>query len=286
MQSKQTFHSRVYTKKQLVLFLIIFLSIGATLIWLLPYLYLVMSAFKPSADVISTSPTFFPRQFSTENFSSLLGRMNVWACLFNSLLPSVASTGIAVMLGALFAYGMSRSGGRSSMALSATILCMKMIPTACIVVPMFQLICNLGLYDTHIALILAYAAMNLPFVIWMMLGFLQGIPKALDEAACIDGASPMQTFAKVILPISKPALATSFIFTLFLAWNDYLVALLLTSSKTQTFTVGLASFLSAYTQDLGGMCAGAFLFSFPVMMLCMIAQKYILAGMTAGSVKG
>ena len=266
--------------------LLAILSIISVFIWILPYIYLVTSAFRPSADVISTSPTFFPNTISLENFTGLFSRMNVLGLLSNSLIPAVSSTVIAVVLGALFAYGIDRTGGGVSIFLTVLILCLKMIPTVCIVVPIFQLICDFGFYDTKMALITTYSALNMPFVIWTMLGFYQGLPRALDEAAHIDGASSVQALFKVVFPLSKPALATSFIFTLFLAWNDFLIALLLTSSKTQTFTVGLANFLSAYSLDLGPMCAGAFLFSFPVMILCMFAQKYILAGMTSGAIKG
>ena len=150
----------------------------------------------------------------------------------------------------------------------------------------YEIICGLGLYDTRIALIIVYAAINMPFVMWTMLSFYEGIPTTLDEAAFVDGASSMQTFTKVILPIAAPGVATAFIFTLFLAWNDFLIALLLTSTNAKTFTVGLAGFLSAYNLDLGPMCAGAFLFSFPVMIISMAAQKFIVKGMTAGAVKG
>ena len=149
-----------------------------------------------------------------------------------------------------------------------------------------EIICNLGLYDTKIALIIVYAAVNMPFVMWTMLSFYEGIPSTLDEAAYVDGATSLQTFRRIILPICMPGLATAFIFTLFLAWNDFLLSLLLTSMNAKTFTVGLAGFLSAYNQDLGPMCAGAFLFSFPVMILSMFAQRYIVQGMTAGAVKG
>lgn len=173
-----------------------------------------------------------------------------------------------------------------SVMLVVLVLCLKMIPTSSIVVPIYDLVCKLGLYDTRIALIIVYAAINMPFVMWTMLSFYEGIPTTLDEAAFMDGASSLTTFRKVILPICKPGLATAFIFTLFLAWNDFLVALLLTSTNAKTFTVGLAGFLSAYNLDLGPMCAGAFLFSFPVMIISLAAQRYIVQGMTAGAVKG
>lgn len=264
----------------------IILSVVLTIGWLFPYIYVICCSFKPGSEVIAVPPSFFPKKFSVENFSGLLERMDVFTFLFNSLSTALLSTIIALILGSLAAYAIQRSGAKLSILLVVLVLCLKMIPTSSIVVPIYELICNLGLYDTKIALILVYAAINMPFVMWTMLSFFEGIPSTLDEAAYVDGASSLQTFRKVILPICKPGLATAFIFTLFLAWNDFLVALLLTSTNAKTFTVGLAGFLSAYNLDLGPMCAGAFLFSFPVMIISLAAQKYIVQGMTAGAVKG
>lgn len=262
------------------------LSVILTIGWLFPYIYVICCAFKPGSEVIAVPPKFFPKVFSVENFSGLLERMDALKFLFNSLTVAVISTVIALILGSLAAYAIQRSGAKLSILLVVLVLCLKMIPTSSIVVPIYELICNLGLYDTKIALIIVYAAINMPFVMWTMLSFYEGIPTTLDEAAYMDGANSLQTFWRVILPICKPGLATAFIFTLFLAWNDFLVALLLTSTNAKTFTVGLAGFLSAYNLDLGPMCAGAFLFSFPVMIISLAAQKYIVQGMTAGAVKG
>lgn len=262
------------------------LSVIFTVFWLIPYIYVICCSFKPGSEVIAVPPSFFPKAFSIENFTGLLERMDALQFLWNSLSVSLISTVIALILGSLAAYAIQRSGAKLSIILVVLVLCLKMIPTSSIVVPIYELICNLGLYDTKIALIIVYAAINMPFVKWTMLSFYEGIPTTLDEAAFVDGASSFKTFWKVILPICKPGLATAFIFTLFLAWNDFLVALLLTSTNAKTFTVGLAGFLSAYNLDLGPMCAGAFLFSFPVMIISLAAQKYIVQGMTAGAVKG
>lgn len=262
------------------------ISVILTVFWLFPYLYVISCSFKPGSEVIAVPPKFFPEIFSIENFQGLFERMEALSFLVNSLTTAVCSTIIALILGALAAYAIQRSGAKLSIVLIVLILCLKMIPTSSIVVPIYELISNLGLYDTRIALIIVYAAVNMPFVMWTMLSFYEGIPTTLDEAAFVDGASSFQTFRKVILPICKPGLATAFIFTLFLAWNDFLIALLLTSTNAKTFTVGLAGFLSAYNLDLGPMCAGAFLFSFPVMVISLAAQKYIVQGMTAGAVKG
>ena len=262
------------------------LSVILTVFWLFPYIYVVCCSFKPGSEVIAVPPKFFPEVFSVENFLGLFERMDAAQYLVNSLTAAILSTIIALILGSLAAYAIQRSGAKLSVFLVVLVLCLKMIPTSSIVVPIYELICDLGLYDTRIALVIVYAAINMPFVMWTMLSFYEGIPTTLDEAAYVDGASSLQTFRKVILPICTPGLATAFIFTLFLAWNDFLVALLLTSTEAKTFTVGLAGFLSAYNLDLGPMCAGAFVFSFPVMIISLAAQKYIVSGMTAGAVKG
>ena len=262
------------------------LSVVLTVFWLFPCIYVICCSFKPGSEVIAVPPKFFPQVVSIENFIGLFERMDVFKYLTNSLITALCSTLLALVLGSLAAYAIQRSGAKLSVALVILVLCLKMIPISSIVVPIYEMICKIGLYDTKIALIIVYAATNMPFVMWTMLSFYEGIPASLDEAAYVDGASSFQTFRKVILPICKPGLATAFIFTLFLAWNDFLVALLLTSTNAKTFTVGLAGFLSAYNLDLGPMCAGAFLFSFPVMIISLVAQKYIVQGMTAGAVKG
>lgn len=262
------------------------LSVILTVFWLFPYIYVVCCSFKEGAEVIAVPPKFFPKVFSVENFSGLFERMDAAQFFVNSLTAALLSTVIALILGSLAAYAIQRSGAKLSVFLVVLVLCLKMIPTSSIVVPIYELICDLGLYDTKTALVIVYAAVNMPFVMWTMLSFYEGIPTTLDEAAYVDGASSFQTFKNVILPICTPGLATAFIFTLFLAWNDFLVALLLTSTNAKTFTVGLAGFLSAYNLDLGPMCAGAFVFSFPVMIISLAAQKYIVSGMTAGAVKG
>lgn len=266
--------------------IIVIISLIFTAIWLFPYIYLICSSFKPGSEVVSVPAKFFPQHLSISNFINLFNRMDVWGALANSFLTAVVSTIIAVFLGSLASYAIARSGAKLSVFLAVLVLCLKMIPISSIVVPIYEVVCDIGLYDTRIALIIVYAAVNMPFVMWTMLSFYEGIPPTLDEAACVEGANNLQTYTKVILPICAPGIATSFIFTLFTAWNDFLMALLLTSTNAKTFTVGLAGFLSAYNTDLGPMCAGAFIFSFPVMILSMAVQKYIVSGMTSGAVKG
>lgn len=273
-------------KKGIQTKIIAIISVIFTIFWLFPYLYLISSSFKPGSEVVSIPAKFFPKILSVENFIDLFERLPVLKYIGNSLLTTLCSTAIAVVLGALAAYAIQRSGLKLAILLTVLVLCLKMIPTSSIAVPIYELITGLGLYDTRIGLIVVYAAINMPFVMWTMLGFYEGIPSTLDEAAYVDGATSFRTFISIILPICKPGIATASIFTLFLAWNDFLMSLLLTSTNAKTFTVGLSEFLSAYSMDLGPMCAGALIFSLPVVVLSLFAQRYIVQGMTAGAVKG
>ena len=137
-------------------------SIVLTVFWLFPYIYVICCSFKPGAEVIAVPPRFFPTVLTVENFSGLFARMDVGGYLLNSLITAVCSTVIAVILGSLSAYAIQRSGAKLSVLLTVLILCLKMLPTSSIVVPIYELICNMGMYDTRTALIIVYAAINMP----------------------------------------------------------------------------------------------------------------------------
>ncbi len=211
--------------------------------------------------------------------------INIGRSALNSVVAAFGSTLIAVVLGSLSAFALVRARTKLSAVLLAMVFFFKMIPLSAIAVPIYRIITGLGLYDTRLALVLALAATNMPLVIWIMIGFFQSVPVSLDEAAAIDGAGPFTTFFRVILPVSIPGVVTAGIFTLFMAWNDFLLSLMLTSTNAKTFTVSLSEFLGSYQINLGPMTAASFLFSFPVIILAIIAQKYIVKGLTAGAVK-
>jgi multiple sugar transport system permease protein len=274
------------TKNKLTKNLIIILATFLLLVWLFPYLYLVSSAFKPSQEVFSTPVKFFPTRLSLENFRNMFERMPFFKYLFNSISAAILSTILAVSLGSLSAYAIARTTGkRLSLFMLVLVLMMKMIPISSIAVPIYEIVMDLGIYDTKLALVIVYAAINIPFVIWMMISFYSNIPTSIDEAAAIDGASNLATFRKIIFPIVLPGIMSASIFTLFLSLNDFLIALLLTSVEAKTFTVAISEFVNSYNYDLGPMMAGAFLFSFPVIVISFMAQKYIVSGMTSGSIK-
>lgn len=264
---------------------LLILTLLLSALFLFPYVFLALSSFKPAQEVITIPPTFFPKTFSIENYQEMYNYINVEKSLLNSFVSAFGSTAIAVLLGALSAYALVRANSKLSAILLAMVFFLKMIPLSAIAVPIYRIITSVGLYDTRIALVIVLAATNMPLVTWIMIGFFQSVPVSLDEAACVDGASSLATFFRVILPVSVPGIATAGILTLFLSWNDFLLSLMLTSTNAKTFTVSLSEFLSVYQINLGPMTAVSFLFSFPIIILAIFAQKYIIQGLTAGSLK-
>ena len=264
---------------------LLILTLLLSALFLFPYVFLALSSFKPAQEVITIPPTFFPKTFSIENYQEMYNYINVEKSLLNSFVSAFGSTAIAVLLGALSAFALVRANSKLSAILLAMVFFLKMIPLSAIAVPIYRIITSVGLYDTRIALVIVLAATNMPLVIWIMIGFFQSVPVSLDEAACVDGASSLATFFRVILPVSVPGIATAGILTLFLSWNDFLLSLMLTSTNAKTFTVSLSEFLLGYQINLGPMTAASFLFSFPIIILAILAQKYIIQGLTAGSLK-
>lgn len=264
---------------------LLILTLLLSALFLFPYVFLALSSFKPAQEVITIPPTFFPKTFSIENYQEMYNYINVEKSLLNSFVSAFGSTAIAVLLGALSAFALVRANSKLSAILLAMVFFLKMIPLSAIAVPIYRIITSVGLYDTRIALVIVLAATNMPLVIWIMIGFFQSVPVSLDEAACVDGASSLVTFFRVILPVSVPGIATAGILTLFLSWNDFLLSLMLTSTNAKTFTVSLSEFLLGYQINLGPMTAASFLFSFPIIILAIFAQKYIIQGLTAGSLK-
>lgn len=255
------------------------------LVFLGPYIYLLLTSLKPSSEAISSPPTLWPSRFSLENYFGMLKQLPIGKYFFNSFVTATVSMVLSVFIGSLAAYGFSRFSSRLGNIFLLITLVIRMVPMISIAIPMYVIINDMGLIDTKLALILVYTSINVPFAIWMMIGFFDGISKELDEAARIDGCSRLGAYLRIILPVSLPGLATTAIFTFMLAWNDFLFALLLTSTDTKTATVGISQFLTAYNLDLGPMTAAAVTFSLPVMLFSLLVQRYIVSGMTLGAVK-
>lgn len=277
--------SDIKLKRKLWTVFIITASCLFALMFMGPYIYLLLTSLKPSAEAVSAPPTLWPSKFSLENYKNMFEYLPIAKYFLNSFLAAGASTILSVFLGSLAAYGISRFTSATGSYFLLFTLVIRMVPMISIAIPMYMIIKSMGILDTQLALILVYTSLNVPFAIWLLIGFFDSIPKELDEAARVDGCSWLGSFIRVILPNSLPGIATASIFTFMLAWNDFLFSLLMTSTKAKTATVGISEFLTAYNLDLGPMTAAAISFSLPVMIFSFFVQRYIVSGMTLGAVK-
>jgi ABC-type glycerol-3-phosphate transport system permease component len=196
------------------------------------------------------------------------------------------ATVLTVFAGTLAAYAIARSPkcvGRNSF--SSWLIVIRAVPGVVLAVPLYQIVVGAGLYDNPIALAICYAAINLPFSVWLMVGFIQGIPVQLEESARIDGANQFEIFTKVLLPLLKSGLGATTIFVAMLSWNEFLMPLILADQSAKTLPVYVAGFVTSQTINYGGMAAAACLCIVPIAIIAIVVQKQLVSGLSLGAVK-
>lgn len=221
-----------------------------------------------------------------ENYRAVLGEGSFVRYLTNSLFVGIVSTAITLVLGCMAAYGLARFRFRGRTAIAYTTLLLRTVPLAVLAVPVFMLWSRTGLVDTLSGLVLLYVAVNLPFTIWLLYGFVLQVPVQLEEAAAIDGCGPLRVFFRVVLPLIKPGLAAAAIFTFRIAWNEFILALVLTDRATRTLPVAASLYITDIGVDWGKIMALGSLIAVPPLIFTFIAARQIITGLTAGAVKG
>ena len=252
-----------------------------------PFYYMVLTSLRAQKDVYNKDAMLMPVNLILDNYGIVLGSTNMTTWLTNSVVVGVVSSAIAVVIGTLAAYSLARLRFLGSATLARSVLFMYLVPSSLLFIPLFLIINNIGLRNTLWALILTYLTFNVPFCTWMLLGYFRTIPIELEDAARIDGCSRMGVLGRIILPLSAPGLVTAFIFSFTNSWNEFLYAAVMTSrSELRTIPVGLYSFQIADILLWGQLMAAAILATVPVLVLYMLVQRFIVQGLTAGSVKG
>ncbi len=252
-----------------------------TLYFLLPLLWTLRTALLPEGRAYALPPEWGP--WTLENFAAMLtgpfGR-----AFKNSLIVAGATVLVGLPLSAMLGYAMARykTGGAP---LRFSVLATQMLPPIVLALPLFALFRATGLTNTYPGLVLAYLAFALPFMSWLLMGFFQGLPKDLEEAAFVDGASPMVVFTKVVLPLSAPGLFAAGVLGFILAWNEFLFALLLTGRDTQTIPVALAALMTQRGVLFAKVAAGVVLSVLPVLFLARVVDRYLVEGLTFGAIK-
>ncbi len=253
---------------------------------LAPIWVMVATSFKDDVIVQSKEPLWFFFVPTIENYEHILTRGNFDRYLWNSVIVGTLSTVITLFLGGLCAYAIARTEFRGRRFVANTTLLVRMVPPAVLAVPAFAMVVTLNLDNDLAVLTFFYTALNLPFAIWLLFGFYKQVPVELEEAAIIDGATPLQVFFRVLMPLVRSGYAVAGIFTFRIAWNEFILALLLTGRKTRTLPVGAAGFITDTGVEWGRIMAMGTLIVIPPLLFTFFAARQIIAGMTAGAVKG
>jgi arabinogalactan oligomer/maltooligosaccharide transport system permease protein len=255
-------------------------------------LWVVKLALSPVTS-LSLSANPFPDAITFQHFADVLGSTDLqgrWLFgrqLMASVLVSGCSTIVGLTLAVGAAYAMARFRFPGKEAGMQTLLITQMFPAMLMLVPIYNLLQKLGLLDTWTGLVLVYSTTSLPFCVWMLKGYFDALPRELEEAALMDGASQTQVFFKIVLPLSRPALAVTALFSFMQAWNEFILAATLLGDQARfTLPVALQRYVGEYKTEWGHFAAGAIIVSIPVMALFFALQKNLVGGLTAGGVKG
>jgi multiple sugar transport system permease protein len=260
------------------------LTAGLVLLWLFPIYWIFLTSFKTPLLINEKTPVFW---FSPtlENYRHLFDEFRFARVLTNSLVITASTTFVVIVLALLAAYALGRLDVRGGKHIALWMLSLRFMPPIAIVLPFFIAWQRVGLIDTYPGLILIYIAFNLPFAIWLLRGFLVEVPRDLDEAATLDGLGHLAILRRIILPVIAPGVAVTAIFTFMFTWNEYLMALVLTSRNATTVPVTVSKFIQAYSILWGDVGAAATIELLPVLVVVFLLQRHIMRGITLGAVK-
>ncbi|MFD5100321.1 carbohydrate ABC transporter permease [Streptomyces albidochromogenes] len=265
-----------------------YLALLAYLVFLaFPFLWLVSTAFKPPRELGSLHPTWVPHSPTLDNFRQAFDEQPLLAAALHSLVAALSAAVIAVVLATPMAYVMARHRTKLSAAATGWVVVSQAFPFVLVIIPLFLILKNLHLINSLVGLVMVYVVWSLPFALWMLVGYVRAVPRELEEAAAVDGASRLRTLVSVVAPLLAPGIVATALFAFITAWNEFFFALvLLKTPSTQTLPVVLTHFLGAEgVADLGPLAAAAFLATLPSLVVFALIQKRITGGMTAGAVK-
>lgn len=269
-----------------------------------PFYWLIITSISHTAELVDYPPHWVPNNPTVNRYQVLLfpGSTTLISALgqdiilsvesfrrtlLNSVITSVGTTVLCLTLGSLAAYAFSRLRFRFRRSLFLLAVVLHMVPSAAIMVPLYFIMRNLRLMDTHIVLILLYSTFSLTYVIWIMNGYFLTLPRELEDAGRVDGCTRVGTLVRIVLPMAAPGLVATGALTFLGAWNEFTFSLIFTNTAAaRTAPVMVTQFSSAYYQDFGLMATGGVLASIPPVVLALVFQRYILQGMTAGAIKG
>ena len=247
-----------------------------------PFVYMVLSSLKNNVDIFNPAKTFnfIP---TIKNYIAVFSRYNFGRPLLNTIWVSTSSTFFSLILGVPAAYAIARYKQRR---FSLVILAVRVIPGIAFLVPWYLIFTKLGLAGSYTSLILCQMLVSLPYIVWIMIPTFEALPRELEESAKVDGCITISAFFRVLLPVSLPGLITATILVFISAWNNFIFGMILGGARTKPLAVAILGFISNNDVNWGGLMAACCVITFPVILITLVLQKYIIAGLTAGAVKG
>jgi len=274
--------------KTVVLRVLFYLLVAAIIVFnLFPFVWALLSSFRPSSELFSTK--LLPTQLTLAHFQAVFKDARFVAGLINSIIVAGCTVLIALGLGSLCAYALGRLPFRFKGPVLYLVLTMTMFPTIAVLSGLFVMLKTLSLFNSRQGLIVTYLIFTMPFTIWVMTQYFRSLPKELEEAAYVDGASPLKVFWDILLPLTLPGLVSTGLLAFIAAWNEFLFALTFTVTDTmKTVPVVISQFSgsSSFEQPWGSIMAGSMVVTIPLVILVMVFQYRIVEGLTAGAVKG
>lgn len=252
------------------------------LLFIAPLVWMLVASFKTNVDIYDSGKTFIFTP-TLDNYANVLGRNNYLGFIFNSFWVALWSTVLSLILGVPAAYAMSRfTMHRSAMV----VLMARIIPGVSLLVPWYFIFANLRLVGGFGVLILSHMFVALPLIVYIMMSFFDSLPTELEDAAQVDGLTPIGAFMRITLPLSVPGIATASILSFIFSWNNFMFALVLSGANTKTLPVAIFNFVSYASIDWGSLMSAAVIVTVPIMVIALFTQKYVVSGLTAGATKG
>lgn len=254
---------------------------------LFPLAWILLTSLKTLSETYVIPPTWIPRRPTLGNYAYIWGIQSFWRLVLNSIVVAGAATLLSLTVAGLAGYGFSRFRFRGKRTLMIFALATQMFPGIVLVIPYFGIASAVGLFNTRTALVIAYVSFVLPFAIWMLKGVFDAVPHEIDEASLIDGTSWLGALLRVVLPASLPGIAATGLYCFLVAWNEYLFAVVLTSTPDmQVVSVGVASMIGQFRVQWNNMMAGAVLASIPTVFVFAFLERFFVSGLSGGAVKG
>lgn len=251
-----------------------------------PYLWMLVTSLRVESTLFGPNRTLLPDTLTGANYLRLFTKTTFVGNLGHSLIVALGTVVLGLTLSITAAYAFSRYRFKGRRVLMLTFLLINMFPLILLIIPLFVTMRVLGILDTHLALMLAHSTFSIPFATWMMTSYFDAIPRSLDEAALVDGCTPIGAMLKVVLPLALPGVIATGIYIFITSWNEYLYASVLAGQQVRTLTVAVQTLIGEYEIAWGLLTAGGVVGALPVTVLFLLIQKRLIAGMTQGAVKG